>query len=274
MSNKRFSLDTTFSSIWSCYKNNYVKVVAVFLLTYLIPNIIFYNPMDMFYSSDVLTYSLVDNNYLMYAAAAFRVISMSYLTLGCYNLLLKLERGENAPFSDIFVQWRYLVKYLGIVLISGILGGVCTVFGMSSVSLVSFCFQKLFHVSEYSEQIFAYSSIFINSVLFTYLMTRILFAAPVLLDQNLGPIQSVKESFKLSKGQEWPLLVLFFVSTYKFIGGLLLTVAGIFISKIYTSMGLILTGVGILVVLPQVLLVWVSVYRQLKESYEQIESGT
>ena len=64
---------------------------------------------------------------------------------------------------------------------------------------------------------------------------------------------------------------LFFVSTYKFIGGLLLLAAGVLISKVYTGFGMILTAVGILVVLPQALMVWVSVYRQLKESSEQKE---
>ncbi|MFT5317885.1 MAG: hypothetical protein ACI8RA_001144, partial [Chlamydiales bacterium] len=206
MSKKSFSLSNTFSSAWTCYKRFYIKIIGAFFIAYLLPTIIFLNPFGLVHYH----LPVEGEEWVFYGLAFLKYFACTYLTLGYSKLLIHLEKGEDVPFSTIFTQWRYLFKYCMLMLLPIIMFGILLLLNISFVHLIYLFLTNLFDMSASTEEISKYCSIFFIMPAYMYLMTRIMLVNAVLLDQNLGPLQCVKESFKLSQGQEWAILVFFF----------------------------------------------------------------
>lgn len=96
--------------------------------------------------------------------------------IGYFKIFLRINDGENPTFSDIFKEFKKIFwKYLGLSLVVGAVVGVGTV-------------------------------LFIIPGLI--LATRLIFSTFILIDTNISITESIKESWAITKGNFWKILLL------------------------------------------------------------------
>ena len=144
--------------------------------------------------------------------AAPGYIAMGILMMGYLRIALRLVDGETARFRDLFS----CIGMFPALLVAAIVFDVLVLLGF--VALVI-------------------PAVIINLKLF--------FFAFVLVDRGVGPIQSLKQSWAMTRGVKLSLFYLWFWT-----------------SMVYTA-GALACGVGVLVTLPVAVLATAYVYRQL-----------
>ncbi len=142
-------------------------------------------------------------------------IVMIIVRIGYTKVFLRIYDGEMPKFTDLFKEYRYFWNYLGVSLLVGlaVVGGV--------IFLI------------------------IPGVI---LAVRLSFAPIIVIDTKIGPVEAIKESYNITKGVFWKML-LFWIS----IG--LLNLAG-FVALV----------VGLLVSIPVSTLATIYVYRELTKA--------
>lgn len=142
-------------------------------------------------------------------------IVMIIVRIGYTKVFLRIYDGEMPKFADLFKEYRYFWNYLGVSLLVGlaVVGGV--------IFLI------------------------IPGVI---LAVRLSFAPIIVIDTKIGPVEAIKESYNITKGVFWKML-LFWIS----IG--LLNLAG-FVALV----------VGLLVSIPVSTLATIYVYRELTKA--------
>jgi uncharacterized membrane protein len=141
-------------------------------------------------------------------AAIFMII----VRIGYTKIYLRMDDGEKPKFSDIFNEYSLFWKYLGVSILFplAVLGGLILLIVPGIIWAVRFSFSML-----------------------------------IVVDSKMGPIAAMKESYALTKGSFWSLL-LFWISI-----GLI------------NFIGLILLGIGLLFTIPVSTFAIIQVYRKL-----------
>lgn len=144
------------------------------------------------------------------AAIVFLII----VRIGYNKIFLKIYDKEEVKFTDIFQEYRTFWRYLGVSILFPLL-----VF----VGLLLFIIPGLFWAVRFS------------------------FSPLIVIDNKSGPIVSMKESYAITKGSFWKLLLFW-------------TVVGLI-----NILGMILFGIGLLISIPLTTLSAVWVYRELSK---------
>ncbi len=126
-------------------------------------------------------------------SAAFSMIA----TLGITKIGLKVYAGEKFDLVDLFGSYRLTFRYL----LASILYGLTIIAG-----LILFIVPGIILI--------------IRMGFYTYLI----------VDKGMGPMDSLKESMRLTKGNAWNLFLLWFVLLGVVLLGLLALVVGIFVA--------------------------------------------
>lgn len=140
----------------------------------------------------------------------FFVISLGWL--GLYRIALLLTKGLKPTFDQFYINWKFLADWI----IAGILFGL-----MFGIGLLLFIIPGL------------------------YALVLFLFYPFFILDKSSGPIQSLKRSANLTKGERWHILAF------------LLACVGV------NLLGLLFFGIGIFITTPIVLIAIASVYERM-----------
>lgn len=153
------------------------------------------------------------------------------------NMLLGLFSGSN------ITSIRYIIVQLVILAISMIFTAgytkmylVATDGEEPEFNLFSKCAKKAF-------PLFVISILLSIGIVFGIILlivpglwfaARFGFAALILLDrEKCGIIEAFKESFRLTKGHEWELIGMMFISLLIYIGGVICLIVGIFLSTVW-----------------------------------------
>ncbi len=140
--------------------------------------------------------------------------------IGYFKIFLRINDGENPVFSDIFKEFKKIFwKYLGLSLLVGFVVGIGTIF------------------------------LIIPGLI---LITRLLFSSFILIDTNISITESIKESWAITKGNFWKILLLI----------LSICVANI--------IGAMLFYVGLLVTVPVSTWALIHAYRKLSQARASI----
>ncbi len=155
-----------------------------------------------------------------FTPSAFTVILMniavlffnSLLMLGIYKIAFEISLHRRAQILDIFKNGNLLLQFVAANLLYGFIVaiGIILLFVPGIIWAVQFCFYPLF-----------------------------------IIDKNLGPIEALKASSKLTRGYKWQLFNFFLL---------------LFLMNIA---GFILTGIGLLVTVPVSLFAYIYLYREL-----------
>lgn len=126
-------------------------------------------------------------------SAAFSLVA----TLGTTKISLLIARGERANYMEVFAQWRLVLKYLAAQIVVGL------------ITLVGFIL------------------LIIPGVIFA---TRLQFVVYALVDKNMGVLEAVRYSWKITSGQVWRLMVFGFAVTLVILLGLLALGIGVVVA--------------------------------------------
>lgn len=141
-------------------------------------------------------------------------IFMLIIRIGYTKIFLRIYDGESPKFSEIFQEYKTFWRYLGVSIL------------MPLTVLVGFIL------------------LIIPGLI---LAVRLSFSPIIVVDTNLGPIRSLKESYAITKGKFWKLLLFWLV-----IG-------------LINLLGLMVFGVGLILTIPVSLFASIFVYRKLSE---------
>jgi len=146
------------------------------------------------------------------------VVSM-IMTLGITRISLKVYRGEKFEVTELFNSSGLLLKYFLASLLY---------FLAIAVGLILLIVPGII------------------------LMLRMSFYTYLIVDKQLGPVESLKESMRLTKGSCFNLFLFWFV------------VLGVFL------LGLLALIVGVIVAIPVTVIAWIFVYRYLETKQQPV----
>ncbi len=141
--------------------------------------------------------------------------------LGQIKIALSLADDGRPTWADLFNNYRLVPYYFIASLLAGVLIGIGLIL------------------------------LIIPGV---YIGIRLIFFPYFLVDKKVGPIEAIKQSFAITKGEVWSLL------------GMIL------VSIVMSFLGLIALGVGILFTLPIIMIAWAKTYRALERKLEPVSA--
>lgn len=163
------------------------------------------------------------DNFGFFILGVIGTILLVIVRIGYTKIFLRIYDGETPKFADIFKEYEYFWRFIGVSILT-----VLTILG----GLILLIIPGLFWAVRFS------------------------LSPLIVLDTKIGPVAAMKESYALTKGSFWK-LVLFG-----------LTLLGINI------LGVLALGVGILVSVPLSLMAYVQIYRTLSQKKAGLVSAS
>jgi uncharacterized membrane protein len=137
---------------------------------------------------------------------------VTWLTVGYLKIALEYKQGHKLPFSDLFNQYKYFWRFLG----ASVLIGIIVVLGFIALIIPGI-----------------------------YFALKYQFVLNLIVDKDMGVLEAMQKSAKMTKGIKMPLL------------GFNIVCGGVLV------LGFLALGVGILVAQPVICLADVYIYRKL-----------
>lgn len=155
-------------------------------------------------------YGQIDLSLFSIVLAIFFMI----IRIGYNKIILKFNDGEETRFSDIFKEYRTFWRYLGVSILTPL------------IILIGLFF------------------LIVPGIIFA---VRFSFAPIIVIDTKSGPIQALKESFAITKGSFFKLLLFW-------------------ITMIFVNfLGIVFFGIGLLISIPITTFAFIYVYRELSK---------
>ncbi|MCO5934785.1 hypothetical protein NAF17_04470 [Mucilaginibacter sp. RB4R14] len=172
-----FSVADTVKAAWDIFRKNFVTIIVYSVITFFLLGVLgliigfIYSPND-FWGSTIVTFILI--------------WLQAYTTLGLYKLIFTVIDSEYYDFEFIQVipKAKMVWSYLAVVFIFA--------FFITNMGIL------IDYLDESPSIQFAVE--LIASVLGLYLALRIMFFNTFVVDDASGPIESLKQSFELTKG--------------------------------------------------------------------------
>ncbi len=172
-----FSVADTVKAAWDIFRKNFVTIIVYSVITFFLLGVLgliigfIYSPND-FWGSTIVTFVLI--------------WLQAYTTLGLYKLIFTVIDSEYYDFEFIQVipKAKMVWSYLAVVFIFA--------FFITNMGIL------IDYLDESPSIQFAVE--LIASVLGLYLALRIMFFNTFVVDDASGPIESLKQSFELTKG--------------------------------------------------------------------------
>jgi len=200
-----FSIAETIKTAWNVIKKNYIS-----LIVYSVISLIFYEIIS-FFTGFIVVY---DNQYSQVAFVFFMMLVQSYLVLSFYKLILTLMDREyyEFEFKDILPSLKMALSFVTIGVLYTVLIGTIIFLNLKLVDYP--LLQKVMDKLE------------ILGI--GYLLIRSVFCLCFIVDEDSGPIESLKQSFYITWNNFFKVL------------GLILIVVG-FIALLLIIINLIIT---------------------------------
>ena len=142
------------------------------------------------------------------------MIFLIIIRIGYTKIFLRIHDGESPKFVDIFQEYRIFWRYLGVSILVGltVAGGLILLIIPGIIWLVRFSFSPI-----------------------------------IIIDNKVSPVAAMKESYAITKGSFWKILLFWIV-----IG-------------LINLLGLIFFGIGLLITVPVSTFASIYVYRELSK---------
>jgi len=184
-----FSIAETLSAAWNVIKKNYIS-----LIVYSIISLICYEAIS-FLTSFIVIY---DNAYSQVAFVLFMMLVQSYLVLSFYKLILTLMDKEYYEF-----EFRDILPSLKMALT------VVTIGILYTVLIATIIFLNL-KIAEYDILRTILDKVEIVAV--GYLLIRSIFCLCFVVDDDSGPVESLKQSFYITWNRFFKILFLILIA--------------------------------------------------------------
>ena len=187
---QKFSVQEAFKFGWETFKKYPVFLIGVVLIVGILSSIT--NSLTNMLSDGGQTSSLM--SFLVSIAGS--LIQM-ILSLGMLKIAITLARGGKPQWEDLYMQYPKFLNYL----IASILYGLMVVIG-----LVLLVIPGIYLAVKY--QMYSY----------------------LIVDKNLGPIEALKESAVITKGNMWNLFLFILTSIVVVVIGVILFLVGLLVA--------------------------------------------
>lgn len=156
-----------------------------------------------------------DRYFIMPLLDLVAIVILVIIKIGYAKIFLKIYDGENPKFLEIFEEYRIFWRYLG----ASILFALVFVGGLILLIIPGI-----------------------------FWAVRFYFSTLIVIDTKIGPIAAMKESYAITKGSFWKILLF------------------LALIALFNLVGLILFGVGLLITIPLSTFASVYVYRELSKA--------
>ena len=227
-----FSIAETIKTAWDIIKKNFVTIIIYSAIAFFALGIL--QVFNFFLAS-------TSNFGLVVALFFLLMIMQGYTTLGLYKLIFTLIDSEyyEFEFSQIVPKFRMVVSY---VTLSLLLAFVVTTYSFFVVDIWLKAYPLLQEIAKD-----------VGVLVVIYMALRYMFCICFIVDDDSGPIESLQQSFNLTRGNLWKIILI-----------LLISIALIFA-------GLIALLVGLIITYPLVNVILVVTYRKLVYSHQDVD---
>lgn len=245
-----FSIAETIKAAWDVIKKNYISLIIYSIVSFVLFQIISFITSIFFF---------FDNTYSKIFIVLLMMLVQSYLTLSFYKLILTLIYKEyyEFEFKDIVPSFRMALNFviigLGVVVIVGTVIFINTL--LKDYEILMVILDK------------------VELLALAYLLIRCIFCLCFIVDDDSGPMESLRQSFSITRNNFLKLLALIFI-VLVFIAILLViinTVITLFTTENTTSEAYILKIAGVFwfaLSFPTVQVMIMTTYKRLVYSYE------
>jgi hypothetical protein len=184
-----FSIAETLATAWSIFKKHFVTIIVYSVVTFFILLILGF----------ILGLLFMSNNYYVDKFVSLVILFFqAYTTLGLYKLIFTLIDSDYYEFhiSQIFPRFTMLISYIVVVFI------IATIFVTYKFALDHIMLLPLMQDV----------SIIAGVLAFLYVVLRIMFFNSFIVDEDSGPIESLKQSFELTRGNFLNILAILGIS--------------------------------------------------------------
>ncbi|RCH56098.1 hypothetical protein DJ568_04965 [Mucilaginibacter hurinus] len=231
-----FSIIETLKTSWHIYKNNFVTIIVYSAITFILLSIF----------TVAIAFTVTPESFAATMLISFIIIFIqAYSTLGLYKLIFTVIDSEyyEFEFSQIVPTVKMVVSYLAVIFL---LAFIITNYNIGV---------NMLETNPVVQDII----ITVGTLGGLYLALRIMFFNNFIVDDHSGPLESLKQSFSLTKGY-----LLKIVSVLGIV--LLLIAVPVYLSKIYAFI-----SVAMLFSYPFVNIVLAVTYRKLVFSHSDID---
>ena len=231
-----FSVPDTIKTSWYIFKRNFITIIVYsivsFILLFLLGLMV-----ELLISPQAFAGSMLVSFIL--------ILTQAYTTLGLYKLIFTLIDSEyyEFEFKQVIPGFKMIISYLAVAFI---LAFIITNFAILVEYLEKF---------DWADDIIKT----IGVIVALYLFLRIMFFNTFIVDDHSGPIESLKQSFKLTKGYILKVLVILAII-------LLLIGLPAKVSQYYP-----LVSVAIVFTYPFVNIILAVTYRKLIYSHQDVD---
>jgi len=172
-----FSVAETLKTAWNIFKKNFITIIVYSVIVFLILAVLAF----------VVEFFVPPGSYYLDMLASFIMLFVqAYTTLGLYKLIFTLIDSDlyEFEFSQIVPSVKMILSYLAVAFLFAI------VFVTFKLLLENFVTNELLN-----------ELLFIAFIIFgLYIILRIMFFNTFIVDDDSGPIESLRQSFQLTKG--------------------------------------------------------------------------
>ena len=231
-----FSVAETTKTAWNIFKNNFVTIIVYSTISFLLLSILAFITQFLF-SPDAFAGTMFVSFIL--------IVMPAYTTLGLYKLIFTLIDSEYYEFeiSQVLPAFKMIVSYLIVVFLIAFL-----------ITNFHFLIERLNQYPNIQTTVQVLAT-FIG----LYLALRIMFFNNFIVDDQSGSIESLKQSFELTKG--------YFLKVLTMLGIILLLIAlPAIIAQYYPFV-----SVTIIFTYPFVNIILAVTYRKLIYSHQDVD---
>lgn len=232
-----FSVAETTKTAWTIFKKNFVTIIVYsfassFLLLVLGAVVEFAISAEEFTSKMIITFIMI--------------FIQTYTTLGLYKLIFTLIDSEyyEFEFSQILPAFKSILSYLGVIFL---IAFIVTTFHFLMIPLDN----KYPNIQELLEELAV--------VVALYFALRTMFFITFIVDDQSGGLESIRQSFQLTKGYFFKILIMLIII-------LLLIALPAKLSQYYPAI-----SIAIIFTYPFVNIILAVTYRKLIYSHQDVD---
>jgi len=232
-----FSIAETIKTAWDIFKKNFVTIIVYSIIAFFL----------VFVMGIIIGLFIPQRDFYTEMLASFILLFIqAYSTLGLYKLIFTLMDSEYYEFeiSQVLPRFKMIVSYLSVVFLIGF-------------CLVTYKKFILDYLVQYP--VMATAANIIGVIVGMYLILRCMFFNTFVVDDHSGPIESLQQSFALTKD--------YMLKVLSILGIIIIFIAiPIFISQYFP-----LFSIFILFTYPFVNIILIVTYRKLVYSHQDVD---
>jgi hypothetical protein len=180
-----FSVVETIKTSWDIFKKNIITIIVYSIISYILLAVLAVI-IDLIFSPQAFAATMLVTLILIFVQA--------YTTLGLYKLIFTVIDSEyyEFEFNQVLPGFKMVVSYLAVVFLLAFITTNCSIL--------------IERLDDYPNMQFLIKTLLVIAAL--YLFLRIMFFNTFIVDDKSGPLESLRQSFRLTHGYFFKILLI------------------------------------------------------------------